>query len=395
MKKKAGSGSFALWLKREKWSIAVLALAAALFAAACIWLRPEPAQKLPKADYVEYEKGVVTAVVSEQTMSDPASDGGWRGSQMLTVEVKSGQYAGKTYWVTDYAVNPLNSVPLRQGDGVILAVSTYANGEVRVHVQEYNRIGALLAVVAVFFLVTILVGRKTGLKSLVALALTVVCLLRILLPALMRGVPTLAGVFAVCVFIAVVSFTILGGLHRKSVCAMLGTVAGTALALGFGLLAQYLARVDGLRIDHMEALLQLRQSGTPLGLRGMLVGGLVISALGAVMDVAMSISSALEEVHAANPRLGLKDLFRSGMNIGRDMVGTMTNTLILAFLGGGFTLILYLYSLSPDKYLLLSSPYVAIEVISGIASSVGMILAIPLTALISAALIARKRTQAA
>ena len=64
MKKKAGSGSFALWLKREKWSIAVLALAAALFAAACIWLRPEPAQKLPKADYVEYEKGVVTAVVS-------------------------------------------------------------------------------------------------------------------------------------------------------------------------------------------------------------------------------------------------------------------------------------------------------------------------------------------
>ncbi len=380
------------WLAREKWSILVLVLAAALFAAACLWLRPEEAQPLPEGDYAEYERAVVTAVLSSSTEQDPASDNAWRGGQTLTVEVKTGQYAGRTYLVRNYAVNPLTSVPLREGDGVILVISTYSNGEVRVDVQEYDRIGALIAVAAVFFLVTILVGRRTGAKSLVALVLTVACLLRILLPMLMHGVPTLAGVFAVCVYIAVVSFTVLGGLHRKSVCAMLGTVAGTAIALAFGLLAQHLARVDGLRIDHAEALLQLRQTGTPVGLRGMLVGGLVISALGAVMDVAMSISSALEEVHAANPALGLKALFRSGMNIGRDMVGTMTNTLILAFLGGGFTLILYLYSLSPDRYLLLSSPYVAIELISGVASSIGMILAIPLTALISAALLGRRES---
>ena len=99
MKKKSGPGGLALWLKLEKWGVALLALAAALFAAACLWLRPEAADPAPKADYVEYEKAVVTAVLSDNTASDPASDGGWRGEQTLTVEVKSGRYAGQTMLV--------------------------------------------------------------------------------------------------------------------------------------------------------------------------------------------------------------------------------------------------------------------------------------------------------
>lgn len=170
-------------------------------------------------------------------------------------------------------------------------------------------------------------------------------------------------------------------------------VAGTALALLFGLLAQALTRVDGLRIEDVEPLLQLRQTGTPIGLRGLLVGGIIISALGAVMDVTMGIASSLAEVHAANPQLSRRELFRSGMNIGRDMVGTMTNTLILAFLGSGFTLILYLYSLGLSFRQLMSSAYVSMEVVSGVASSVGVILSIPLTALITAAVFTREKQQ--
>ena len=134
----------------------------------------------------------------------------------------------------------------------------------------------------------------------------------------------------------------------------------------FGLSAQYASRINGLRISDVEPLLQLRQSGTPIGLSGLLVAGIIISALGAVMDVSMSISSALEEVHQANPELTARQLFRSGMNIGRDMAGTMTNTLILAFLGSGFTLIIYLYSLGLSFYQLSASAYAAIEIISGI-----------------------------
>ena len=250
-------------------------------------------------------------------------------------------------------------------------------------------VGLFVVVVAVFLAAAILVGGKTGIKSLVGLVVTFASLFFILLPALIKGAPTLPTVFAVCAYIAVVSLAILGGVQKKTVCAMLGTISGTALAMLFGIFAQNLARIDGLRVPDVEPLLQLRQTGTPIGLSGLLVGG-IISALGAVMDVTMGISSSLSEVSSANPELGQKELFRSGMNIGRDMVGTMTNTLILAFLGSSFVLILYLYSIGLSKHQLLSSSYLSIEVISGISSSIGVILSIPITAFITAKAFSKK-----
>ncbi|MBR1758826.1 MAG: YibE/F family protein [Lachnospiraceae bacterium] len=377
------------WWKREWGSVLLLFLAALLFLFVRGQIIEERDDTLPSGDYVEYEKGTITAILSDSTEADEASDGGFRGEQMMTVDVKSGQYKGETLLVYNY-VGPLYGVPLKEGDGVSLIISTYSDGTHRATVYEYNRIPALIIVVALFFLATALVGGKTGLQSLVGLAFTVVCLFMLLLPLLLKGAPTLPTTFFICLYIAVVSFTILGGLHRKSICAMLGTAAGTALAMCFGLFAQMIAKVDGLRISEVEPLLQLRQSGTPIGLRGLLVAGIIVSTLGAVMDVAMSISSALEEVHAANPKLGKKALFSSGMNIGRDMVGTMTNTLILAFLGSGFTLILYLYSLGLSPYQFYTSSYLALELISSISASIGMILAIPLTALISAVMLERR-----
>ena len=383
MKNASGAAGLLPWLRRNIWSLAVLALAALLFVGLRLSLREEPSEQALPGDYAEYEKGVVVDILTDSTFSDEAADGGYRGEQMMLVDVKSGQYAGEQLLVYNY-VGPLYGVPVQEGDGVSLIISTYSDGRHMATVFEYNRIPALLLVVALFFAVTILVGRKTGAKSLLALVITVLCLFYILLPLLLRGAPTLLTVFLTCVYITVVSFVILGGVERKSLCAMAGTVAGTAIALLFALLAQRLCRISGLRVSDVEPLLQLRQTGTPIGLRNLLVAGVVISALGAVMDVAMSISSSLEEVHAANPELGFSRLFRSGMNIGQDLVGTMTNTLILAFLGSSFTLILYLYSLGLSRYQLLPSAYLAIEVISGVSSSVGMILSIPLTAAVSA-----------
>ena len=216
------------------------------------------------------------------------------------------------------------------------------------------------------------------------------CLLWVLLPALLRGAPTVPSTFLLCAYVAVVCFTLLGGINRKTLCAMLGTVAGTALAMLFGMGAQALLRINGFRTSDVEPLLQLRQTGSPVGLQGLLTAGILIGALGAVMDVAMSVSSAVWELKAVNPDLTGKQLWRSGMHIGKDMVGTMTNTLILAFMGGSFTLILYLYSLELPVHELLSSAYLSIEVISGVASSMGVILSVPLTAAIAAALFGKK-----
>lgn len=388
MKKSSSRPAPGQWWRENRVSCLVLAAALVLFLAVRAIAAPEKEAAIDAAEYAEYENAVITEVLSDNTFTDPAADNALRGEQILLAEVKTGQYKGEIMQVYGY-VGPLYGGQLKVGDGATLLISTYADGSHVATVYEYNRLPALAVIVAMFLIATVAVGGKVGAKSLVALAMTLVCLFWILIPLLMKGAPTLLTVFLVCAYITVVTMVILGGVQRKTVCAALGTIAGTALALLFGLAAQSLARVDGLRLTDVEPLLQLRQTGTPLGLRGLLVGGIVISALGAVMDVAMSIASALTEVHTVAPNRNTRELFRSGMNIGRDMVGTMTNTLILAFLGSGFALIIYLYSLGLSPYQLISSSYLTIEVVSSISSSIGVILSVPLTALISSVILTR------
>lgn len=390
MKKKTKGPGPAAWLRENKWTCIVLAAALAVLLAARLLAAPVPVQSDEPENRADYESASVDQILSDSTEKDPASDNGYRGEQLLLVTVRSGDYKGQQMQVYNY-VGPLYGGPLKVGDRATVLISTYSDGTVNATVYEFDRLLPLCIVLVLFIAAAVAVGGRTGIKSLVALAVTLVCLFGVLLPSLMKGANTLLMTFIVCAYVAVVSLTIVGGVRKKTVCAMLGAVAGTALALLFGLLAQGLTRIDGLRIDDVEPLLQLRQTGTPIGLRGLLVGGIVISALGAVMDVTMGIASSLSEVHAANPELSRRELFRSGMNIGRDMVGTMTNTLILAFLGSGFTLILYLYSLGLSSRQLLSSAYVSLEVVSGIASSVGVILSIPLTALITAEVFTREK----
>ena len=390
MKKKTKGPGPAAWIRENKWTCIVLAAALAVLLAARLLAAPVPVQSDEPENRADYESASVDQILSDSTEKDPASDNGYRGEQLLLVTVRSGDYKGQQMQVYNY-VGPLYGGPLKVGDRATVLISTYSDGTVNATVYEFDRLLPLCIVLVLFIAAAVAVGGRTGIKSLVALAVTLVCLFGVLLPSLMKGANTLLMTFIVCAYVAVVSLTIVGGVRKKTVCAMLGAVAGTALALLFGLLAQGLTRIDGLRIDDVEPLLQLRQTGTPIGLRGLLVGGIVISALGAVMDVTMGIASSLSEVHVANPELSRRELFRSGMNIGRDMVGTMTNTLILAFLGSGFTLILYLYSLGLSPRQLLSSAYVSLEVVSGVASSVGVILSIPLTALITAEVFTREK----
>ena len=384
--KDRSTGSF--W-RSHRVSILVLAALAVIFLLAALWAAPEK-EIMPQSDsYAEYETARVTQVLADDTWSDPDADGAFRGEQLLLVEVKSGQYRGQTLQVDNFS-GPLYGIPVREGDRVVVLISTEPDGSYRGSIYEVDRTLPLAVIVAVFLLIAVAVGGRTGAKSLAGLLITLACLFWFLIPALMKGAPTLLTVFLTCAFIAVVSLTILGGIQRKTVCAMLGSVAGVGTALLFGLAAQALCHVNGLRTADVEPLLQLRQTGVPIGLSGLLVAGIVISTLGAVMDVTMGITSALTEVHAADPKMDGRALFRSGMNIGRDMVGTMTNTLILAFLGSSLVLILYLYTMGLAPRQLLSSAFLSVEVISSASSTVGVMLTIPITALITACALAGK-----
>lgn len=385
---------------KEKASIIVLVIAAAVLLIALLRIHSEDilngtndifSDSVEGREFTEFETARVTAVLSEEKRIDEAADGAYAGMQELSVVVKSGRYKGETMVVKNF-FGPLNGVPVSPGDGVTITIKIYSNGEHTATVYEFNRIPILAVFLILFFVIIVLVGGLKGLKSLAGLILTFVCLFAVLIPLLLKGAPTILTTFLVCAYISLVSFTILGGVHRKTVSAFLGTVAGTCLAMAFALVIQHFAKIDGLRLEDAEPLLQLRYNGGVIGIRGLLVAGIIISALGAVMDVAMSISSSLEEIHAANPSLSRKELFRSGMNIGRDMTGTMTNTLILAFLGGEFTLMIFLLARGLTFYHLLSTAFISLETISGISASIGMILSIPLTALISSALISDKGT---
>lgn len=385
-------------IKKEKSTIIVLAAAAVVFFGAlfCIYsgnILNGAGEIFNYEGYtgnelMEYEKATVTKVRSENIEAEEGAEDAYNGQQELVVNVKSGRYKGEDM-IAHNSFGALSGVPIKEGDSVALIIKTHADGSYDATVYEYNRIPILALFVLLFFIIIIIIGRLTGLKSLIGLIFTVICLFAILIPLFLKGAPTILTTFIVCCYIAIVCFTILGGVHRKTMGAFLGTISGAFLAMVFGLIAQYFAKIDGYRLEDAEPLLQMKYVGLTLDIKGLLVAGIIISALGAVMDIAMSISSALEEVHAANPSLSRNELFKSGMNIGRDMAGTMTNTLILAFLGSEFTLIIFLYARGLTFYHLYPTAFVALETISGISASIGMILAIPLTALISATLIAR------
>ncbi len=383
----------------EMRSIIVLVIAAVLFLAAFFTIHSEDVLQNAGeifseygGELVEFEKATVTGIVSEELEPDEAADGALSGAQALSVTVRSGRYKGEEMVVYNY-IGPLSGVPVSVGNSVMITIKTRSDGTYDATVYEFNRIPVLAVFVLLFFAAVIIIGGRTGLKSLIGLIVTIICLFSLLIPLLLRGAPTIFTTFIMCAYIALVSFTILGGVHRKTISAFLGTVSGTFLAMSFGLAAQHFAKIDGLRLEDAEPLLQLKYTGVSIGLhiQGLLVAAIIICALGAVMDVAMSISSSLEEIHAANPALPQKELFRSGMNIGRDMVGTMTNTLILAFLGSEFTLIIFLYSRELTFRHLFSTAFISLETISGISASIGMVLAIPLTALISSVMVSKKQ----
>lgn len=341
-----------------------------------------------------YETAKILRVISDDTYQDPSVENSYRGDETLEVELTSGAFEGEVVTTTIY-LGPLARSHVSEGEVVTVSVSS-TDGEIKeVAVMDYNRRWPLLAVVLVFVLATALVGGKTGLKSIVGLVFTVVCLIFILVPLLLKGFDPIWTIFLLCAYISVVCFVILGGVSRKTVCAILGTVSGVALAAIFAAIAEKMLRVNGYRLigDGVEALLNIRQSGTPIKLAGLLTGGIMVAALGAVMDVAMSIASAVNELSDVNPGMSRKALFKSAMNIGRDMVGTMTNTLILAFVGGALVTIIYYYSINTTFQQLLGSYWFSVEMIKGLASSIGVILSVPLSALIGSVFFGKRESK--
>ena len=334
------------------------------------------------------ERAEVLSIDSESYRGSQEMEDMPVGNQYVTVEITGGTFRGQRMQLKN-DLGVLYGTVLKVGDSVIVALSMEEGQLVNSIIWSFDRTLPLLIVFAAFLLITVLVGGKVGAKSLLGLLLTFVCFFTVLIPLLLNGWPTLLSIMGMCIFITVVEFTILDGTNKKSFCAILGTISGVVLAMLFAEIASAILRVNGFIMNDaepaVEALVNHKTLQDPyhaLQIKDLLVGGILIAAMGAVNDVAMSISSAMNELITVNPELTRKELLKSGMNIGRDMVGTMTNTLILALAGSSLVSMIYYTSLEPTWNELMSSSFLSIEIVQALASSIGVILAVPVTVLI-------------
>ena len=182
---------------------------------------------------------------------------------------------------------------------------------------------------------------------------------------------------------------LIDGFTVKSVSATLGTIIGVIIAGAFAAGFGYFSRISGYNVSDIEELIFIGNN-TSLQIGGILFAGILIASLGAVMDVSMSVASTINEIYEKNNDLSRKELFKSGINVGRDMMGTMSNTLILAFTGGSINTLILSYSYCMQYNQVMNMYSIGIEIMQGISGSIAVILTVPLVSLITSELLTNK-----
>lgn len=358
--------------------------AAALFVANSGW----NGYTITESTGIEYETAKVLAVLEDNTVSDERVEGFPVGSTELQLKLLTGRYAGDIVTVTNY-LSAMYNVNVGKGDTVSVRVDTVGVGEYQVSIYNYNRTPWLILFVAVFAAALILLGGIQGLRAFLGLVFTYVSIVFLLVPLTLRGYPSVPMTIALVAVTSVVSFYLLGGWQPKTIGGALGCICGVIFAALLGAAAIGLVHITAYQMDEAEALI-LVQSEYGLHMRGLFLSGVLLTALGAVMDIAMSVASAMDELKIKRPDISGKELFFSGMKVGRDATGTMANTLVLAIAGSSLNMMVLIYSYQVSFNQLMNTDFVTVEVIRGIAGSLGIILAVPCVAAITAALLTKQ-----
>ena len=338
------------------------------------------------SDTVSYIPGTVLEVVEEDLSPSDLKGGPQLGEQTLTIELKD----GSQITLTNYLTNTHN-ILAREGMRVVVCVDAPENVEPYYTLYQYDRSVGLGVAVAIFLLLMLLVGGEKGFYATLALAFSLVFLLKITVPVIYSGgSPILAGLAMVLVSTAVTVFLIYG-LSPRGVLGIGVVLAGELVACGLFPLFSLLPHQFGFKSSDAENLLVAAQN-SGLNVSTVLFAATMIASLGAVMDVAVSLLSALWEVRLADPDITGRGLWRAGLRMGRDMIGTMSNTLIFAFAGGSLTTLLVLMTYGTDPVQLLHSDYIALEMAHGLCGTCAVILTVPLASLVSAAVYPKWRT---
>lgn len=365
----------------------------AVLAVAAVWInRSGEDGSATDSGRMVYAPAKVTAVLSDNAQEDFENAEGRRvGDQELEIQILSGDHKDEIMTVTNY-MSALFNVDVQQGDRIIVRIMTDENGSYYASVFNYDRGIVLGGFLLVFFILLAALGGKKGLGALAGLLLTLGCIWFILIPCLLRGVPAIPVTIAVSAVSAAAGLIFLNGYSKKTFCAVCGCVGGVLVSGIAAALVGVLSPMNGFNMQEAENLI-LYGADEGLKVSGLLVCGVLISALGAVMDVALGIASSVWEMKEQNPDASVGSLFRSGMQIGKDAMGTMANTLILAFAGSSLNMLILVQTYDIPFLQLINTDSIALEVVQSVAGSIGILLTVPLVAFISARLMARGEKQ--
>ena len=337
---------------------------------------------------LSYEKARVISVIKENLEKEQISNRRYSGIQDLEVELLTGELKGEKAEVTNY-ITQKHNVVAKEGKEIMVCVDRPSEDFYKVSIYNYSRNNHIYIIVIVFFVIMVLIGRGKGFRSMIGLLFTFYSIIFFMIPFIYRGYSPIILSIIVSIISTIVTLFLLNGWSKKTIVATLATCVGVIISGVIFCLISNLLNISGFNLDEAESLILIAQN-TGLKIRDILFSGILISSLGAVMDVAMSIASSIYEINELNSELDMKTIFKSGINIGRDMIGTMSNTLILAFAGTSLSTMLALYSYNTQFNQLMSSDFIAIEFAQSISGSIGIILAVPITSFISSYVYKRK-----
>lgn len=334
----------------------------------------------------KFAKAVVEEVLESNVHI--SETGEFSGNQKVRLRITSGDYKGEVCQATCPYANH-SGANCYEGLKVIVLINQNDSEEIIASVYNYDRGNVLLLLVALFLLVLCVVGGTKGISSAVGLIFTFVCIFGLYIPLMYMGWSPFLAATITAILVTVVVMFFIGGWTYKTLCAILGTVAGVLIAGGTAALFGVLSHISGYNVSEIETLAYVA-GNSQLKVSGMLFSGILIASLGAVMDVSMSVASTIAEIYDTNPEFTAKRLFRSGINVGKDMMGTMSNTLILAFAGGSINTLMIVYAYNKSYLEYMNDYAIGIELLQGISGSMGVILTVPLVSAISAVLMTKK-----
>lgn len=331
----------------------------------------------------EFAVGVVQDVLEEDLTEDPIVTGRYRGVQKISVKILDGTKKNNVYEI----YNTLSALHNTRAYKNLKAVFTIRvqDGKESIWLYNQKRDTHIYILVLLFALSLIFLGKRQGFKSLLGLVFTCTVIVSLLVPALFAGFAPIPISILLVSVVTFVSFILVSGFSRKTYAAILGTICGISIAGLISIIVSYTANLSGVNMEGGEQLLNIAPDYN-LKLNGLLFISILIASLGAVMDVSMSVSSSMHEILTIDPAIEKKKLFKSGLNVGKDITGTMSNTLILAFAGTSLPLIMMIWGYGMSLRQFINIPKIVIHIVQGLAGSMGIITSVPCTAFFAAVL---------